>query len=112
MNKNTTHTPAPWLMIDGNFVYSLNNDKTNRFDCAIRRGYIKQGYLQEQYERTSQEEIEANAALICAAPDLLAACELFIELFDNSDMRPEDESYEVAYHVRNAINKAKNISQP
>jgi hypothetical protein len=47
-----------------------------------------------------------EAHLIAAAPDLLEACMAFMTLFNESDMRPEDESYEVAHVVQTAINKA------
>jgi hypothetical protein len=45
--------------------------------------------------------------VFAAAPDLLEACEAFIALFNDCDMRPEDESHEVASTIRAAIKKAK-----
>ncbi len=62
------HTPGKWEMIDGNFVYALNENDINRFSCSIQGGYSAQG------KKTSKEELAANAALISASPDLLAAC--------------------------------------
>ncbi|MFD1693877.1 hypothetical protein ACFSHR_27185 [Azotobacter chroococcum] len=56
------HTPAPWLL-EGRTVYALNADGFNRF-CA-----------QVQGAQTTPAELEANARLICAAPDLLQALE-------------------------------------
>jgi hypothetical protein len=53
---------------------------------------------------------EANAALIAQAPDLLAqrdellaACKALVELFRNSDMRPEDECHGLYTLMENAI---------
>lgn len=51
----------------------------------------------------------SNAQLMAAAKDLYAACEAFMELFMNSDMRPEDESHEVAAKIRAALAKAKGV---
>lgn len=52
------------------------------------------------------DEMKANAKLIAAAPELLEACNYFIELFQESDMRPEDECNELYYKIKEAINKA------
>jgi len=41
-----------------------------------------------------------------AAPDLLAACKAFLELFAESDMRPEDECHEIASIMQDAVDKA------
>ncbi len=38
--------------------------------------------------------------------DLLAACEAFLALFRECDMRPEDECHEVAGTIRGAVAKA------
>ena len=61
------HTPGPWE-IEGTFVYSLqdcewlgNPSKENRFDLNI------QGF------KCPQEEKEANARLVAAAPEMLEA---------------------------------------
>ena len=53
---------------------------------------------------------EANARLIAAAPELLGACEAFMALFNDCDMRPEDEAHEVASTIRRAITKAKGVA--
>lgn len=39
--------------------------------------------------------------------ELLAACEAFVELFNDSDMRPEDECHELYATVQAAIAKAR-----
>lgn len=48
----------------------------------------------------------ANAHLIAASPDLLKACQSFIELFKESDMRPEDECRELFSEIKDAVDKA------
>lgn len=52
-------------------------------------------------------EKSANQNLIAAAPDLLDACKSFLELFRESDMRPEDECHEIADMMTKAIDKAE-----
>lgn len=55
------HTPAPWLLADGDkkFVYALNDKGINAFFAHV------------QDPHTSKEELEANARLIAAAPEML-----------------------------------------
>jgi hypothetical protein len=51
-----------------------------------------------------------TARLFAAAPDLLAACQAFIELANDCDMRPEDETHELYGVIRRAISKATEAS--
>jgi hypothetical protein len=59
------YTPGPWLL-EPRFVYALNRHQINRFSLMIQSGYADEG-------RTSNEELEANARLIAAAPELYEA---------------------------------------
>jgi len=63
------HTPAPWLIADGTFVYALNERGTNVFYASLQRGW--KGKNADIV--TPIAELEANAALISVAPDLLEA---------------------------------------
>ena len=67
----TAHTPGPWRIIDGTFVYKLDESEQNRFHLQVAAGFAGRN-------RTSTEEIFANARLIAAAPDLLAALEIVV----------------------------------
>lgn len=69
-------TPGPWLVTGGTFVYALNDYGTNSFWANIYAG-SQGGY---KSAATSSEEIEANANLIAAAPDLLEALERIMDL--------------------------------
>ncbi len=53
---------------DRTTVYALNVEGTNRFVAQVQGGWATQGR-----NRTEAEEVEANARLIAAAPELLAA---------------------------------------
>jgi hypothetical protein len=63
------HTPGPWLIAgeDATFVYALGPVlKSNIFWAHVQAAGP---------ERASREECKANARLIAAAPELLAALE-------------------------------------
>ncbi len=65
------HTPGPWLL-SGDLVYALDETATaNRFSARIEGGY-EINYRRHPV-RTHDAELQANARLIAAAPDLLEA---------------------------------------
>jgi hypothetical protein len=75
------HTPGPWVRI-GTTVYALMHDGWKRGFEQFKNRFT----VQVQRDREcSEEEAEANARLIAAAPDLLEALRPFAEL----DMRPD-----------------------
>ena len=80
------HTPGPW---------------------TIHKDYSRANYTvfdaDGNYGDTSVETIDANAALIAAAPDLLQALNGMLQLFaDTQDM----EDYETVQFARAAVYKA------
>ena len=70
------HTPGPWKIVgeDMRFVYAPGKDGTNRFSTHVAPGHIP-GYDDEETQ-------QANARLIAAAPDLLAACKSIMRIRD------------------------------
>lgn len=82
--KEVKHTPGPWHVGIGNtnYCYFVGDDPN-----------------------LSAEETKANARLISAAPDLLAACEACMEFWDNDG--PVWAGAEVVADMREAIRKAK-----
>lgn len=81
---NTKHTPGPWTAGD-TYVTALNKYGTNRFACSLEGGYAVDsvGYDRKYKERTSDEELKANARLIAAAPELLAALRAAVTAADS-----------------------------
>jgi hypothetical protein len=71
------YTAQEWQR-DGTTVYALNIEGTNRFSAQVQGGWATDGRL-----RTDADELEANARLIAAAPELLEALR---------DLMPEFES--------------------
>lgn len=68
--NKVTHTPGPWTE-DRQFIRDSDGNSVARID------YEQSGY------------IRANAALIAAAPDLLAACREAYLLLDGGNPRHE-----------------------
>ena len=64
-------TKGPWIVLDGAFVYALNDFGVNQFDLTIN-GHGKRG--------AGEEELQANAHLIAAAPLLYDEIENEIKL--------------------------------
>lgn len=60
------HTPGEWMVASSTTVYALNADGFNRFSCQVQDAH------------TARVELEANARLIAAAPELLVACKSVI----------------------------------
>jgi hypothetical protein len=83
----TKHTPGPWL-VEGRTVYALNDDGYNRFSALVQDAH------------TPGDELEANARLIAAAPELLEFALLFLE------RNGADETWMTA-QARAAIAKAR-----
>ena len=89
MEQKAAHTPAPWhfkklAMHDGGHVVMFtaqNGQRTHRLDCA---GEFK----------------EADAQLIAAAPELLAACKSMIEWDDR------EKDHAVDFYARMALCEA------
>ena len=64
--SKSEHTPGPWL-VQETTVYALNDERNpaNRFTASVDSGWA------DEKCRISRQEVEANARLIAAAPDLL-----------------------------------------
>lgn len=81
------HTQQEWQR-DGSTVYALNIEGTNRFVAQVQGGWATQGR-----NRTDAEEVEANARLIAAAPELLEACQTFAEWLRREDAGSDGQAW-------------------
>lgn len=78
----TNHTPSKW-QLDRNCVYALNEQGYNRFSALIQGGNTA------PMEKTTDSELEANASLIAAAPELLDAAQAVLDAFANYERMGE-----------------------
>lgn len=93
------HTPGPWVRGQGR-----NAPQIIEGDGRVAPKIIAEIY----YYRMTNTERDANARLVAAAPDLLAACEAV--LADNTDANLWGDhglAYAVIEQVEKAIKKAK-----
>jgi hypothetical protein len=63
----------------GTTVYALNEHGSNRFQAQVTKGHIKEPSSPKTW--IGDEESEANANLLAAAPDLLAALKVMVGTF-------------------------------
>lgn len=68
----TQHTPGPWYIEDDFIEPNQRKISCQGLGLALTFG-------------DTEEEAQANAALVSAAPELLEACLQLIDLFDNRD---------------------------
>ena len=66
------HTPGPWLL-SGRTVYALNDKGTNRFSALVQDAHAP------------AYELNANARLIAAAPELLEFAEEWLRIQGSDD---------------------------
>jgi hypothetical protein len=101
------HTPGPWLRVD-TLVYALDETGTcNRFSADVQKGYVCKQDGWSAAVRTSDEEAEANAALIAALPDLLETMKDFAEWEPESGVTLEDLAAWVKERAGAAIAEAE-----
>ena len=81
--STTKHTPGPWRVIlddtGGEFSGWPSVEAPEEIDTAIVH---RAGFHQRYWGDLSQRECIANARLIAAAPDLLAALKFIVEQID------------------------------
>ena len=73
------HTPGPWRITDRSeyrvqIVHDIKKENEEVADAKRPFRYAKDPEVRRQLDEASIEEMNANALLIVAAPDLLEAC--------------------------------------
>lgn len=107
------HTPAPWSVETGRTPRSRLSDETAWFEITARDAKGNIFVICNRVQMRRPDEVQANAHLIAAAPDLLAACERMRDIIDldeqegnwNCTCAPGDTCPGCA--VRQAIAKAR-----
>ncbi len=94
------HTPGPWYQVG---FWVEHEDDSVADICTCNPDDFGQGHI-----KRSQSEIVANAMLIAAAPDLLAALEELLPRFENlRELAGFEAESDAAIRARAAITKAK-----
>jgi len=109
VSERTKHTPEPWTVrrID----YSKGEDVS--FEIIAPSGFVAQTIMRDRAsERERIEQDEANAALISAAPELLATWRDYIDQWNvrhEIENCPEDDTCEcpLVARINAAIRKAE-----
>ena len=94
------HTPGPWN------YHELKPGNRNAFH--VRNREISRGVCEvsaSKWESTSADELEANARIISAAPELLAALLAFVAQYEGSGHDERERRPEMIL-ARQAIAKA------
>lgn len=117
MKTETKHTPGPWFFGDTFTSYICTRDGkevTNYTARGIGNGACHVGYASIT-PALGSDEAKANARLIAAAPDLLAACKAlhqclsgWVEIAEAQDRRAYDS--EALKMGQDAIRKAEGES--
>lgn len=90
----TQHTPGPWKNVNG-IIFGADGYSLGE------RHYLAQPIGAGKTQRRDTKEIEANARLIAAAPELLEAALEVIAVIRNPEAQPTVDK------LRAAIRKAK-----
>lgn len=85
---STKHTPGPWSFYDDS-----NDGKTNRIEIVAIGKTVARIY------HSVPEEDLPNARLIAAAPDLLAACQKFMDGISILNDGPDDSDVAHAHEL-------------
>lgn len=95
---NTTHTPGPWIV-----ARIIPQDRD-----FIRQVKAEDGPVCFVHDLSDcQQEAKANARLIAAAPDLLAACKRMSEALRNAPHATQNAYQGILTDIDNAITKVE-----
>ena len=92
MSKEARHTPGPWYTRHGQI-----SSETSPHGCTIAN-------CNATAKGISDEEVEANARLIAAAPELLQACCELVSAYDRLMETNGSKHYMDASHTFTAAN--------
>lgn len=80
MSNKTKYTPGPWAIVCGrHYAHEIQAKSKRGKDWIIARITAS---------KVGQDEAEANANLVAAAPELLEAIEEYFEVWANNGKKP------------------------
>jgi hypothetical protein len=85
------HTPAPWL-IEGNTVYALTHDGWRKGVEMMKNRFSASISIDRDFD---EKELQSNARLIAAAPELLEA----LQLIASCEVRVKGDVIDIARKV-------------
>jgi len=93
------HTKGPWAA-SGPRIFSYQHDAE-----GLGKGVLAECYTQYSVADAviSDEEVEANARLMAAAPEFLGAAKRLLDYFDNPDQHPDCIKDDVLNHMREVV---------
>ena len=104
------HTPGPWTV----YVGETNDGSVGAYGSieGCTDGADSELFLATVWAdvRALQEQAEGNANLIAAAPDLLAVCRRFLEMYDDVRKSVGPSVLAAIEHAERAIAKAEGRS--
>jgi len=107
--SNTKHTPGPWRtlnLVSATAIHAASGSRVCHLSYYVEFNGSPCGSIESQDK--TQEEIDANARLISAAPELLEALEMVVgEASPVGDKEMATISFNQLTEVRAAIAKAK-----
>lgn len=108
-NMEAKHTPGPWIAKKGAGWFVTRPDAQDRKECALAVGMSPNISLVNSPQTSwyTDDEEKANAYLMAAAPDLLAACEAFTGDFPDKIIDFYGWFQERVNQARKAIAKGK-----
>lgn len=101
------HTPGPWVTADKRFANGIRSEV--EAESGTICSCIRTVNSPKNGGSRTWDEVDANATLIAAAPDLLAACQAALDYFNETRSGREwrDNGGEEPGLLRDAINKAE-----
>ncbi|HZV36620.1 MAG TPA: hypothetical protein VFB72_18730 [Verrucomicrobiae bacterium] len=103
MSAETKHTPGPWIA-DGGYIQSTTAKMFGGGAVIVADPYVSEAFI-------SDEEVDANARLIAAAPELLEAlidARDWLQHIMSEDAEPPlEDTGDVRDKCTDAIAKAK-----
>jgi len=108
------HTPGPWRVSNSNGMICVSAPKGHPHQSLCAVGYETAKTYPEEVQRGLRADTEANARLIAAAPELLEALTLLVEVgrcvlspIHNSGALKDMTDHEVLVKAVEALEKAK-----